>query len=71
MTEGKILNFPAKEKVTADSILSGAMGILDDCIILGVTKEGNLYSAICAENSQQVIYLLRMLEHLIVEEDLS
>lgn len=71
MTDGKILNFPQKEKIDADTILDNAHGILEDCIVLGVTKEGNLYSGICAENSQQVVYLLRMLEHLIMAEDLT
>lgn len=71
MTEGKILNFPQKEKIDADTILASATGILEDCIVLGVTKDGNLYSGICAENSQQVVYLLRMLEHLIMAEDLT
>lgn len=71
MGDGKILNFPTKEKVDADSILENAKGILEDCVVLGVTKDGNLYSGICAENSQQVIYLLRMLEHLVMAEDLT
>lgn len=71
MTDGKILNFPSKEKVTADSVLENSIGILDDCVVIGVTKDGNLYSGICAENSQQVVYLLRMLEHLVIAEDLT
>ena len=71
MTEGKILNFPQKEKIDADTILEGAKGVLDDCIIIGVTKDDTLYTAICAENSQQVVYLLRVLEHLILAEDLT
>ena len=66
-----ILNFPAKEKIDADTILEGAKGILDDCVIIGITKDDTLYTAICAENSQQVIYLLRVLEQLILAEDLT
>ena len=66
-----ILNFPAKEKIDANTILEGAKGILDDCVIIGITKDDTLYTAICAENSQQVIYLLRVLEHLILAEDLT
>ena len=66
-----ILNFPAKETVDANYILENAKDQLEDCIIIGVTKDGNLYTGICAESSQQVIYLLRTLEHLIIAEDLG
>lgn len=66
-----IVNFPAKETIDANHILENAKDQLEDCVVIGVTKDGNLYTGICAENSQQVIYLLRTLEHLIMAEDLG
>lgn len=71
MTEGKILNFPSKEKVDANHILTEAMDKLDDCIVLGLTTDGEVYFSICAQDSEQVIYLLRLLEHLVIAQDLS
>ena len=69
--DGKILNFPTKEKIDADTILTDAVGKLDDCIILGFTKEGEAYYSICAQDSEQVVYLLRVLEHLVIAQDLT
>ena len=46
-----ILNFPAKEKIDADTVLQNRIGKLEDCIIIGVTKDDELYTAICAENA--------------------
>jgi len=66
-----ILNFPKKETIDADTVLRSSIGKLDDCIIIGVTKDEELYTAICAENAQQVVYLLRVLEHLVIAEDLT
>lgn len=66
-----VLNFPAKDKIDADTVLTNSVGKLEDCIIIGITKDSELYTAICAESSQQVIYLLRTLEHLLIAEDLS
>ena len=66
-----IVNFPKKETIDADTVLQNSIGKLDDCIIIGVTKDEELYTAICAENAQQVVYLLRVLEHLLIAEDLS
>lgn len=66
-----ILNFPAKEKIDADTVLQNSIGKLEDCIIIGVTKDDELYTAICAENAQQVVYLIRVLEHLLIAEDLT
>ncbi len=68
---GEILNFPAKEKVDANPILTEAIDKLEDCIILGVTKDGEAYYSICAQSSEQVTYLLRVLEHLVIAQDLS
>ncbi len=69
--EGKILNFPTKEKIDADTLLTDALGKLEDCIVLGITKEGEAFYSICAQNSEQVIYLLRVLEHLVIAQDLT
>ncbi len=69
--EGKILNFPTKEKIDADTLLNDALGKLEDCIVLGITKEGEAFYSICAQNSEQVIYLLRVLEHLVIAQDLT
>lgn len=69
--EGKVLNFPTKEKVDANTILTDAVDKLEDCIILGITKDGEAYYSICAQNSEQVVYLLRVLEHLVIAQDLS
>ena len=71
MADGKIMNFPAKEKVDANHILNDAMDKLEDAIVLGLTKEGEVYFSICAQDSEQVIYLLRLLEHLVIAQDLS
>ena len=71
MTEGKILNFPSKENVDANYILKDAMDKLEDCVVLGVTKDGEVYFSIAAEGSEQVIYLLRILEHLVIAQDLT
>ncbi len=71
MADGKILNFPTKEKVDANHILTDAMDKLEDCIVMGLTKEGEVYFSICAQDSEQVVYLLRVLEHLVIAQDLS
>ena len=71
MGDGNILNFPAKEKVDANTILADAVDKLEDCILLGITKDGEAYYSICAQSSEQVVYLLRVLEHLVIAQDLS
>lgn len=71
MADGKILNFPTREKVDANLILTDAIDKLEDCIVLGVTTDGEGYFSICAQNSEQVIYLLRVLEHLVIAQDMS
>ena len=57
-----VLNFPAKEKIDANTVLNDAMDKLEDCILIGVTKDGESYYSICAQDSQQVIFLLRMMD---------
>jgi hypothetical protein len=71
MTDSKVLNFPSKEKVDAETILADAAGKLEDCIIIGITLDGEAYYSICAQDSEQVIYLLRVLEHLVIAQDLT
>jgi hypothetical protein len=71
MSDSKILNFPSKEKVDANHILNDAMDKLEDCVVLGTTKDGEVYFSICAQDSEQVIYLLRLMEHLVIAQDLS
>ena len=71
MSDNKILNFPSKEKVDANHILNDAMDKLEDCIVLGITKDGEAFYSICAQDSEQVIYLLRVLEHLVIAQDLT
>lgn len=71
MSDSKILNFPSKEKVDANHILTDAMDKLEDCIVLGITKDGEAFYSICAQDSEQVIYLLRVLEHLVIAQDLT
>jgi hypothetical protein len=66
-----VVNFPKKETVDADTILASAAGKLEDCVIIGITKDEQLYTGICAESSEQVIYLLRVLEHLIISENVG
>lgn len=65
-----ILNFPSKETITADSMLASATGKLEDCVIVGITRDGQVYTGICAESSEQVIYLLRLLEHIVIADNL-
>ena len=71
MSDSKILNFPSKEKVDANHILTDAMDKLEDCIVMGTTTDGEVYFSICAQDSEQVIYLLRLMEHLVIAQDLS
>jgi hypothetical protein len=66
-----VLNFPAKEKIDANTVLNDAMDKLEDCIMIGVTKDGESYYSICAQDSQQVIFLLRMMEHLVIANELT
>lgn len=71
MTDDNIFKFPAKEKVTIEGILDDAKDKLNECIVLGVTKDGEAYYSIYAENPQSVVYLLRALEHVILEMELN
>lgn len=66
-----ILNFPAKEKIDANAVLDDARDKLEDCIILGVTKDGEAYYSICAQDASQVVYLLRALEHIVLVQELE
>lgn len=66
-----ILNFPTKESITPDTLLEDAKGQYENCIVIGVTKDGKADYSICAEDAQQVIYLIRMLEHLVVAQEIS
>jgi hypothetical protein len=66
-----ILNFPVKEKVDANAVLEDAKDKLEDCILLGVTKEGEAYYSICAQDPAQVVYLLRALEHIVITMELQ
>ncbi len=66
-----VLNFPSKETIDANTILTDAMDKLEDCILIGVTKDGESYYSICAQDSQQVVYLLRMMEHLVIANELT
>lgn len=66
-----IFQFPVKEKLSVNGILEEAKDKLDECILLGVTKEGEAYYSIYAENPQSVIYLLRALEHVVLEMELN
>jgi hypothetical protein len=71
MTDSKVLNFPKKETIDANHILTDAMDKLEDCVVLGITKDGEAFYSICAQDSEQVIYLLRVLEHLVIAQDLT
>ena len=66
-----ILNFPTKEKIDANAVLDDARDKLEDCIILGVTKDGEAYYSICAQDASQVVYLLRALEHIVLVQELE
>jgi hypothetical protein len=66
-----VLNFPGTEKVTCDTILTEAVDKLADCIILGVTKEGDAYYSICAQDVAQVVFLMRTLEHVLIEKEMT
>lgn len=68
---GNILNFPGKEKLDANHILDEARDKLEDCILLGVTKDGEAYYSICAQDPTQVVYLLRTLEHIVISMELK
>lgn len=71
MTDKNIVKFPVKEKLDANAVLEDARDKLEDCILLGVTKDGQAYYSICADSPQQVIYLLRALEHIVLEMELN
>ena len=66
-----VLNFPKQDRMTPDAILSDAQGKYDTCIVIGVTPDGKAEYSICASGSEQVIYLIRMLEHLVFENELT
>jgi hypothetical protein len=66
-----VLNFPSKEKIDANTVLNDAMDKLEDCILIGTTKDGESYYSICAQDAQQVIFLLRMMEHLVIANELT
>lgn len=66
-----ILNFPTKEKVDADTILQEAIGKYENCIVIGITKDGQAEYSICAEDPEQVVYLIRVLEHLLIAQELT
>ena len=66
-----ILNFPTKEKLDANTILDAAKDQLEDCIVLGVTKTGEAYYSICAQDPAQVVCLLRALEHIVLVQELE
>lgn len=68
---GNILNFPSKEKVDANKVLDEARDKLEDCILLGVTKDGDAYYSICAQDPAQVVFLLRSLEHIVISMELE
>jgi hypothetical protein len=70
MTEN-ILNFPSKGKVDANAVLEDAKDKLEDCILLGTTKDGEAYYSICAQDVSQVVYLLRALEHIVITMELQ
>ena len=71
MSDENIVKFPIKEKVDANAVLEDARDKLEDCILIGVTKEGDSYYSICAQDAEQVIYLLRMMEHLVIANELT
>jgi hypothetical protein len=52
-------------------MVADAMDKLEDCIVIGITKDGEAFYSICAQDSEQVIYLLRVLEHLVIAQDLT
>ena len=66
-----VLNFPTKEKVDADTILKESIGKFENCIVIGVTKDGTAEYSICAEDPEQVVFLIRVLEHLVIAQELT
>lgn len=66
-----IFQFPVKEKLSVNAILEDAKDKLSECVLLGVTKEGEAYYSIYADSPQSVIYLLRALEHVVLEMELN
>lgn len=68
---GNVFTFPNKEKMTANTVLDDARDKLEDCIVLGVTKEGDAYYSVFAQDAGQVIFLLRALEHVVLTQELS
>ncbi len=68
---GNVFTFPKKEKMTADTLLEEAKDKLEDCIILGVTKDGDAYYSVYAQDPAQVVFLLRALEHVVLTQELN
>jgi len=71
MTDENVVKFPSKKDLDPNAVLDDAKDKLKDCILLGITKDGEAYYSICADSPQQVIYLLRMLEHYVINSELS
>lgn len=68
---GRVVDFPVKQKVDANTVLDDAKDKLEDCILLGVTKDGEAYYSICAQDPAQVVYLLRALEHIVLTMEVN
>jgi hypothetical protein len=66
-----IFEFPGKEKLDANAVLADAKDKLSDCILLGTTTDGEAYYSIFAESPQQVIYLLRALEYIVIKTEIN
>jgi hypothetical protein len=71
MTDENIVKFPVKKDLDPNAILDDARDKLKDCILLGVTPDGEAYYAICADSPQQVVFLLRTLEHMVIAMELD
>ena len=68
---GNVVNFPVEKKPDANAVLEDAKDKLEDCILLGVTKDGDAYYSICAQDPAQVVYLLRALEHIVLTMEVN
>ena len=66
-----IIKFPNREAITPDAVLEEAIGKYAHVVLIGITPEGKADYTLCAEDAEQVLYLLRMLEHLVIANELA
>jgi len=53
-----VLNMETRKSIPPDRVLSGALGKLDECVVIGWTREGELYLASSTISKGDILLLL-------------